>query len=747
MAPADATGSPSGSTLPGSAVPQETYTANAPFSSGQLLDVQVPANSIFISTKSVNIVECTAPGGVVPTDPSACDGSTIQGATVRPKADGSIDLVAQHYGAYPVYALPDAVSLGETSGVTCNQTTECVLYIGDDQTDFTQPHYWSQPFYVSPNSDDLGENPGDGTAATNPTLGSASTSSLVATSSSELSNGTATDTLTATLLNGTGQPLSGKTVSLGQGTGHSIISPASVVTNASGSAQFTVTDTTTEAITYTATDTTDGVAITKTATVSFTGPVGSPSGSIIPSSAVPGESFTPNAAFSSGQLIDVQIPANSVFTSNEDINIVECSAPHAVIPTDPSACDGNTIQGSTIKPRTNGSIDLSAQHFGLYQLFATPNSASLQETSSAPKCNLTTECILYIGTNQGDFTQPHFWSQPFYVAANPGDTGENPGDGSVAVSLSVPAAASTLVASSPSVLGNGVASDTITATLVNAASQALPGRTVTLSQGSGHSTISSPTAVTNAQGVATFSVKDATAESVTYAATDSTDAAPLTATAPVVFLGTPTVSIAPTTTPTLSGSVSYTATVTGSAGTPSGTIAVTDSSAQVCQITLSSGTGSCSLTEAASATPYTVNAAYSGDAAYTTGTATTTTDVAGFSPSCSTPTIFTGNSATITAGQPFSFSVASCTNNVKAVITGTGLPKGLKLTNNKNGTATIAGTPSIKDFGVSNATVKVTGTGTTFTAQNFTVTVDNAAQSSRTRARAPRLRVRRPLWP
>ena len=65
-----------------------------------------------------------------------------------------------------MYALPDAISLGEgSSGPKCGSTsaTECILYIGNDQNDFTKPHLWSQPFFVSANGNDAGANPGDGT--------------------------------------------------------------------------------------------------------------------------------------------------------------------------------------------------------------------------------------------------------------------------------------------------------------------------------------------------------------------------------------------------------------------------------------------------------------------------------------------------------------------------------------------------------------------------------------------------------
>ena len=88
---------------------------------------------------------------------------TIQGPSVVAAADGSFTLTN-----YPVYALPDSVSLGESSGgPVCGSTaaTECILYIGDNFNDFTKPHLWSAPFFISANGNDLGANPGDGTAA------------------------------------------------------------------------------------------------------------------------------------------------------------------------------------------------------------------------------------------------------------------------------------------------------------------------------------------------------------------------------------------------------------------------------------------------------------------------------------------------------------------------------------------------------------------------------------------------------
>ena len=157
-----ASGPANGTEVAGSDVPIGTHTAGTPFSSGQNIEVTIPANSNLTPDAGVNIVECAAPGGAVPTMPSECDGNTIQGATVLVNSDGSVTL-----SGYTVYALPDSISLGEPASTTpvCNPANECVLYIGQNQNDFSgAPHYFSEPFFVAPNGTDNGAMPGDGSA-------------------------------------------------------------------------------------------------------------------------------------------------------------------------------------------------------------------------------------------------------------------------------------------------------------------------------------------------------------------------------------------------------------------------------------------------------------------------------------------------------------------------------------------------------------------------------------------------------
>jgi hypothetical protein len=145
---------------------------------------------------------------------------------------------------------------------------------------------------------------------------------------------------------------------------------------------------------------------------------------------------TPGTPFSSGQVINVSVPSNALFTgSHAAIDVVECAAPNGVIPTNTAACDGNTIQGPSVTPAANGSFSVT----GGYTVYALPDSITLLEGPGGPVCGntLATECIIYMGTNYNDFTQPHLWSQPFLVSANSTDSGANPGDGTPEVPMAV----------------------------------------------------------------------------------------------------------------------------------------------------------------------------------------------------------------------------------------------------------------------------------------------------------------------
>jgi hypothetical protein len=132
------------------------------YHSGESIDVSVGPNSVFAPNARIVIIECAAPGGQVPIDDSTCDGNTVQGDSVLVGSDGSFT-----EPAYTLYALP-STSLNEQANhlPVCNATSECVLYIGEDQNDFTKPKIFSPTFTVTPAAQSPAPSPGGGTGST-----------------------------------------------------------------------------------------------------------------------------------------------------------------------------------------------------------------------------------------------------------------------------------------------------------------------------------------------------------------------------------------------------------------------------------------------------------------------------------------------------------------------------------------------------------------------------------------------------
>ncbi len=96
--------------------------------------------------------------------------------------------------------------------------------------------------------------------------------------------------------------------------------------------------------------------------------------------------------------------------------------------------------------------------------------------------------------------------------------------------------------------------------------------------------------------------------------------------------------------------------------------------------------------------------------------------------SCNPPTITSAApTTTATVGQSYNFEVTTCTTTGAPKIAATGLPKGLTLLNNGNGTATISGTPTVKDLSSYSGTITATVKHETPVTQSFTITVDQAA--------------------
>ncbi|MCL5734933.1 MAG: IPT/TIG domain-containing protein [Actinobacteria bacterium] len=113
---------------------------------------------------------------------------------------------------------------------------------------------------------------------------SAANSTVGASPVSVVADGVTTSTITVTLKDASNNPVAGKTVTLAKtsGPGSPTVSAASGPSNASGVVTFTVKSTTAGADVFTATDTTDAVVITQTATVTFTaGPVSASQSTVV----------------------------------------------------------------------------------------------------------------------------------------------------------------------------------------------------------------------------------------------------------------------------------------------------------------------------------------------------------------------------------------------------------------------------------------------------------------------------------
>lgn len=273
------------------------------------------------------------------------------------------------------------------------------------------------------------------------------------------------------------------------------------------------------------------------------------SGNIIPGAAAAFGTFTAGSPFDSGQQINVVIPPNLVLAANQKVFVLECAAPGGAVPVTVNSCDGNTgYSGGTITANVDGSVDVinTSTNSGIpYVVYALPDHVSLGEpVNNLPTCGLGTanECVLYIGQGGGSdigLSAPHFFSQPFQVHPDASDSGVlKPGDGSPLVATAVSSTLSTVTPATQGATADGVDSATVTVTLKDQNSITVVGKTVTLVGASGHATVvpaQSGSNVTNASGQATFTVKDATAETVVLHASDATDSVGVTPSAQVTF--------------------------------------------------------------------------------------------------------------------------------------------------------------------------------------------------------------------
>ncbi len=146
---------------------------------------------------------------------------------------------------------PSSVDNGTVLFTVKDSTIEDVTFTATDTTDGVPIQQTATVHFVSP---------------------PATTAGIAALPTTVAADGATPSTITVTLHDANGQGVSGKTVTLSQGSGHSIVTgPTPATTNSSGQVTFAARDTATETVIYTAVDVTDGnLPVPGSASVSFT---------------------------------------------------------------------------------------------------------------------------------------------------------------------------------------------------------------------------------------------------------------------------------------------------------------------------------------------------------------------------------------------------------------------------------------------------------------------------------------------
>jgi hypothetical protein len=476
-----------------------TVMAGTPYSSGQLIDIAVAANSTlslasletagYTGEPAMKAVECDDPGGLVanlPATPTGnCDGQTVL-STSAVNADGSFSI-----NSYTVYALPDAATFGEspTSTPVCGiGNDECVLYLGPAQADFSKPHLFSAPFSVKPNGDDGGENPGDGSALAQ-TSTSATNSTVVASPSNPVADGKDIAKVTVTLDDTNGAPVTGgKEVTLTQGTGTAAIimyngsvGNTGTTDSTTGAVSFTVSDAAAEKVIFTATDASDSMVVSAQPTVQFVAPKVTNANSTITASpaAVPSGSTTITVTLEDQAVPSEPVMGKSVSLSQGD-----------------GHSDVTTVSGTTDAQgqATFTATDATAEA-------VTFTAADITDAG----LSLTATAVVTFGTLSVSPTASTVTADPAVVSS----------------------------AANGGVLPTG----TITVTLLAPdGHSAVSGKTVMLSANSTSAVITPSTGVaTDSNGHATFGVSDGTTGDVEFTADDTSDNIPVTSAATVEF--------------------------------------------------------------------------------------------------------------------------------------------------------------------------------------------------------------------
>ncbi|MFC4303789.1 Ig-like domain-containing protein [Cohnella boryungensis] len=448
-----ASGGPGGPGTPGISVRSSLVEANP---------VIVAANGSSFSTITVKLKDV--------------NGAAVAGKTVKLTADGGSSVVSA----------VNAVTNGQGQAVFTvkNKAAEQIAYTASIEAEGVTLAQRATVTFESSS--------GGGAAAD--AVVSVLDSTVQASPEQVTADGTDASTITVTLLNASGQPVAGKTVTLTANAGSSsVIAPAGgVVSGADGKAIFTVTDSKAEQATYTAHVAEDNVTLAQRAAVTF------------------------EADASAGAGTPVVSIVRSTVTAAPDVVAANGQA-QATIAVALKDASGNPVAGRSVTLEANAGSSSAIAPVGA--VISGPDGVALFTVT-----DVKAEQVTYAAKVDGA-TIVQRAKVTFETATTFPKT---------SVTQSIVTASPAIVAA------DGTAFSTVTVVLKNASGQPVAGKTVSVTASSASSVVTAVNAVSDANGIAVFQATDTKAESVVYTAAVAEDGATLSQRATVTFESTGT---------------------------------------------------------------------------------------------------------------------------------------------------------------------------------------------------------------
>ncbi len=360
----------------------------------------------------------------------------------------------------------------------------------------------------------------------------ATNSTLSASSSTIPADGTTTSIITVTLKDSSNNAVSGKTVTLAKssGAGTPTITTTQGTSDASGVALFTVKSLTVGTDVFQATDTTDSVVITQTASVNFASSI------VTITSATGGSSISADTNTTNGTATWTSLTGpilSEGVTGSITTGTIVLNAPTGFV--------FNTGQAITVlATRTAGtganSRNINGVASGTSIAVTSQTSSQITLTVSSATTNGVTNSLTFQNIQVRPASGTVINGNITNTGTSTGVSGGSTNYGTLTeVAGAVSGTNSIIGASSNSVIANGSSNSTITVTVKDAYGNPVSGKTVTLSGNNGnHSTISAASGSSASNGTVTFTVTDTTAESVTYTAV--ADGQTLSTTTSVTFV-------------------------------------------------------------------------------------------------------------------------------------------------------------------------------------------------------------------